>query len=77
MIHLTCIAIDAARPPVLAEFYSELLRRRIQECSEEYAMVGDGHTTLCFGAVTGHTPPRWPATRAPQNASISTPPSTT
>ncbi|MFI9508998.1 VOC family protein [Nocardia sp. NPDC052566] len=59
-IEFTCVTIDAAHPPTLASFYSELLGWRIYESSPDYALVGDGHTTLCFGAIADHTPARWP-----------------
>ncbi|QIS10096.1 VOC family protein [Nocardia arthritidis] len=59
-LSFTCTTIDAADPPTLAQFYSRLLGWQIYHSDADYAMVGDGHTTLCFGAVAGHTPPRWP-----------------
>ncbi|WP_280391090.1 VOC family protein [Nocardia brasiliensis] len=57
---LTCVTIDAAHPPTLAQFYSRLLSWQIYHSDNDYALVGDGKTTLCFGAVQGHTPAPWP-----------------
>ncbi|KZM72820.1 VOC family protein [Nocardia terpenica] len=59
-ISFTCVTIDAAHPPTLADFYSRLLGWQIHHSDDDYAMIGDGRTTLCFGAVDRHTPARWP-----------------
>ncbi|AFT99660.1 VOC family protein [Nocardia brasiliensis] len=59
-ISFTCVTVDAAHPPTLAAFYRDLLGWQIYHSDADYALVGDGHTTLCFGAVERHTPARWP-----------------
>lgn len=62
-IALSCVTLDTADPRGLAEFYSQLLGWRIMHSQDEYALITDGRSVLCFGLVEGHTAAPWPDDR--------------
>ncbi|MGA8114095.1 MAG: VOC family protein [Actinocatenispora sp.] len=54
--------LDCPDPSALAGFYAAVLGWEITAQADEYAMIGDGHTSIGFGRVDGYTPPAWPDT---------------
>src|SRR4051812_10931589 len=63
---LAMINLDATDPAALATFYSTVLGWEVLHSAAEYAMIGDGSTSIGFGAVPGYTPPGWPHEAAPK-----------
>ena len=54
------INLDCADPAASAEFYAHLTGWKVLHSEAEYAMVGDGSTSIGFGRIPGYTPPSWP-----------------
>lgn len=63
---LAMVNLDCADPRALAEFYHEVLGWPVTHSEDAYAMIGDGATSIGFGRVDGHRPPRWPDEDAPK-----------
>ena len=63
---LAMINLDAEDPAALATFYSQVLGWDVLHSSGDYAMIGDGTTSLGFGKVAGYTGPGWPEETAPK-----------
>jgi predicted enzyme related to lactoylglutathione lyase len=63
---LAMINLDAADPAALARFYSQVLGWEVLHSSDEYAMIGDGTTSIGFGLVPGYTGPGWPKENGPK-----------
>ena len=63
---LAMLNLDAEDPAVLATFYSGVLGWDILHTSDEYAMIGDGSTSIGFGKVPGYSAPGWPEEAAPK-----------
>jgi predicted enzyme related to lactoylglutathione lyase len=63
---LAMVNLDAADPAALAGFYSQILGWEILHSEEDYAMIGDGSTSLGFGRVTGYRGPGWPHESSPK-----------
>lgn len=63
---LAMINLDAADPAALATFYSQVLGWEVLHSADEYAMIGDGSTSIGFGRVPGYSAPGWPQETAPK-----------
>ncbi|GAA0555329.1 VOC family protein [Paractinoplanes ferrugineus] len=63
---LAMINLDAEDPAAQASFYSQLLGWEVLHSQAEYAMIGDGSTSLGFGQVPGYSGPGWPAEAGPK-----------
>jgi predicted enzyme related to lactoylglutathione lyase len=63
---LAMINLDAADPAGLARFYSEVLGWKVLHSEDEYAMIGDGSTSVGFGRLPGYSSPGWPQESAPK-----------
>ena len=63
---LAMINLDAADPVALAAFYSQVLGWEVLHSEGEYAMIGDGSTSIGFGRLPGYSAPGWPAETAPK-----------
>jgi predicted enzyme related to lactoylglutathione lyase len=63
---MAMINLDAENPAELAAFYSHVLGWEVLHSADEYAMIGDGHTSIGFGQVSGYSGPGWPAEAAPK-----------
>ncbi|MEV0559993.1 VOC family protein [Dactylosporangium sp. NPDC050588] len=63
---LIMVNIDCAEPPVLAEFYSEMLGWEVTHTQAEYAMVSDGKTSIGFGQIGSYEKPTWPEGPVPK-----------
>lgn len=63
---LAMINLDAADPEAQASFYAGVLGWEVLHRDAEYAMIGDGSTSIGFGKVPGYTGPGWPQEAAPK-----------
>jgi predicted enzyme related to lactoylglutathione lyase len=63
---LAMINLDAEDPAALATFYSRVLGWEVLHSAAEYAMIGDGTTSIGFGQVAGYSGPGWPKESAPK-----------
>jgi predicted enzyme related to lactoylglutathione lyase len=63
---LAMINLDAADPAGLAAFYSQVLGWEVLHSTAEYAMIGDGSTSIGFGLLPGYSAPGWPQEAAPK-----------
>ncbi|WP_067503612.1 VOC family protein [Actinoplanes sp. TFC3] len=63
---LAMINLDAENPGALATFYSEVLGWNVLHSETQYAMIGDGSTSIGFGQVPGYSAPGWPQEQAPK-----------
>jgi predicted enzyme related to lactoylglutathione lyase len=63
---LAMINLDAGDPAAQASFYARLLGWEVQHSQAQYAMIGDGSTSIGFGQVPGYSGPGWPAEAAPK-----------
>ena len=60
------INLDAEDPAALATFYAQMLGWDVLHSADEYAMIGDGSTSIGFGRVPGYSAPGWPAETSPK-----------
>ncbi|MFI5936396.1 VOC family protein [Actinoplanes sp. NPDC051494] len=63
---LAMLNLDAGDPAALATFYSQVLGWEVLHSDADYAMIGDGSTSLGFGKVAGYAGPGWPGEAAPK-----------
>jgi predicted enzyme related to lactoylglutathione lyase len=63
---LAMINLDAEDPAALATFYSAVLGWKVLHSDDDYAMIGDGSTSVGFGRVPGYSAPGWPVEAAPK-----------
>lgn len=63
---LAMINLDAEDPAAEAAFYSRVLGWELLHTSDDYAMIGDGSTSIGWGRVPGYSGPGWPAEAAPK-----------
>ena len=63
---LALINLDAEDPAALAAFYSDVLGWKVLHSEGDYAMIGDGTTSLGFGRVPGYSGPGWPDEATPK-----------
>jgi glyoxalase superfamily protein len=57
---LAMLNLDAEDPAALATFYSQVLGWEVLHSEAEYAMIGDGSTSIGFGKLPGYSGPGWP-----------------
>ena len=60
------INLDAGDPAALATFYAQALGWEVLNSEAEYAMIGDGSTSIGFGRLPGYSGPGWPVESAPK-----------
>src|SRR3712207_5527261 len=58
--------LDADDPAAQAAFYAQVLGWEVLHSEAEYAMIGDGNTSIGFGRVPGYSAPGWPAETTPK-----------
>jgi predicted enzyme related to lactoylglutathione lyase len=63
---LAMVNLDCDDPRALAEFYHRVLGWEITHSEDAYAMISDGTTSIGFGRVDDHRPPRWPDDESPK-----------
>jgi predicted enzyme related to lactoylglutathione lyase len=63
---MAMINFDADDPAALATFYSQVLGWEVLHSQDEYAMIGDGKTSIGWGKVPGYSGPGWPQEAAPK-----------
>lgn len=63
---LAMINLDAGDPAAVATFYSQVLGWDVLHSDGDYAMIGDGTTSIGFGRLPGYTGPGWPDADAPK-----------
>jgi len=63
---LAMFNFDAAEPAELATFYSQVLGWKVLHSDADYAMIGDGSTSIGFGRLAGYSAPGWPEESAPK-----------
>ena len=63
---LAMINLDADNPAGQAAFYAAVLGWEVQHSQDEYAMIGDGSTSIGFGKVPGYSGPGWPSEESPK-----------
>ena len=63
---LAMLNFDAADPAAQASFYAKVLGWDILHSADEYAMIGDGSTSIGWGKVPGYSAPGWPEESAPK-----------
>lgn len=63
---LAMVNIDCADAPALAEFYHQVLGWEVIHSQDEYAMIGDGTTSIGFGQIEAYEAPQWPDPASPK-----------
>ena len=63
---LAMINFDAASPSHQAAFYSQVLGWDVLHSADEYAMIGNGATSIGWGKVPGYSAPGWPDESSPK-----------
>ncbi|MEV6637229.1 VOC family protein [Actinoplanes sp. NPDC051470] len=63
---LAMLNLDADNPAELARFYSQVLGWEVLHSADEYAMIGDGSSSIGWGKVPGHSAPGWPDEQSPK-----------
>lgn len=63
---LAMINLDASDPAAQSRFYADVLGWEVQHSQAEYAMIGDGSTSIGFGQVPGYSAPGWPKESSPK-----------
>lgn len=63
---LIWVDLECADPPVLAEFYHQLLGWDVTDRQDEYAVISNGSIRIRFGRVDGYEGPGWPDWAAPK-----------
>ena len=58
--------MPAADPAALARFYAQVLGWEVLHSEDDYAMIGDGSTSIGFGRLPGYSAPGWPSESAPK-----------
>lgn len=58
--------LECADPPVLAEFYHEVLGWEVTDSQDDYAVITNGSARIRFGRVPGYEGPGWPDSAAPK-----------
>jgi len=64
--NLVVLDPECADPPVLAEFYHQVLGWDVTLSEDEYAEISDGNTRILFSRVDGYEGPGWPDSVAPE-----------
>jgi predicted enzyme related to lactoylglutathione lyase len=70
---MSVVALDAADPRALAEFYAELTGWPVdpQQSNQRWVQLrADGPVTLACQLAPGHRPPEWPGDEHPQQVHI-------
>lgn len=58
---LAMVNVDCDNPPVLAEFYHQVLGWEIAHSEDAYSMItSEGATAIGFGRVENYQRPQWP-----------------
>lgn len=63
---LAMFNLDADNPAELAAFYSKVLGWEVLHSADEYAMIGDGSSSIGWGKVPGYSSPGWPDEAQPK-----------
>lgn len=63
---LIWLDLECAAPPVLAEFYHQVLGWDVIDSQHEYALITDGNIRIRLGRVAGYQAPAWPDLAAPK-----------
>jgi hypothetical protein len=63
---MAMINLDAESPAGQAAFYAQVLGWDVLHSEADYAMIGDGTTSIGFGRVAGYTGPGWPKEAGPK-----------
>jgi predicted enzyme related to lactoylglutathione lyase len=63
---LAMLNFDADNPARLADFYRKMLGWEVLHSADEYAMIGDGSTSIGWGKVPGYSAPGWPDEATPK-----------
>ncbi len=63
---LAMVNLDCDNPPALATFYAEILGWEVLHSQDEYAMIGNGSTSIGFGRVDDHRASGWPDEAVPK-----------
>jgi predicted enzyme related to lactoylglutathione lyase len=63
---LAMLNLDADDPAAQARFYAEVLGWKVLHTDDDYAMIGDGSTSIGWGRVAGYSAPGWPVESAPK-----------
>ena len=64
--NLIWLDLECADPPLLAEFYHQVLGWDVAQTNDDYAVLSDGSTRIRFGRVDGYRAPGWPDSAAPK-----------
>jgi predicted enzyme related to lactoylglutathione lyase len=64
--NLVVLDLQCADPPVLAEFYHQVLGWDVTLSQDEYVEISDGSTRILFTRVAGYQGPGWPDSAAPK-----------
>jgi catechol-2,3-dioxygenase len=63
---LVMVDLECADPPVLAEFYHQVLGWEVLDSQGDHAVIGAGATRIRLGRVDGYQGPGWPGSAAPK-----------
>jgi len=66
LANLVLIDLECAEPPVLAEFYHQVLGWDLTTSHADYVEISDGSTRILFTRVDGYRGPGWPTSAAPK-----------
>ncbi len=64
--NLIWLDLECADPPLLAEFYHQVLGWDVAQANDDYAVLSDGSTRIRVGGVDGYRAPGWPDSAAPK-----------
>jgi len=64
--NLVVLDLACADPPVLAEFYHQVLGWDITLREDQYVEISDGRTRILFTRVDGYQGPGWPDSATPK-----------
>ncbi|MGA8545358.1 MAG: VOC family protein [Mycobacterium sp.] len=65
-IRLGAVSVDCSDPPVLADFYSNVLNLSVMFSSPEFIALQGAGVLLTFQRIAEHQPPSWPAGEVPK-----------
>lgn len=63
---LIWLDLECADPPVLAEFYHQVLGWDITDSHDDYAVISTGSSRIRLGRVQSYQGPGWPDSSAPK-----------
>ncbi|MEU1883245.1 VOC family protein [Streptosporangium sp. NPDC020072] len=60
------VVLDCPDPKILADFYGAVLGWEVSSVEDDWVVLTDGRSRLCFQLAEDYRPPRWPGAEIPQ-----------